>query len=113
MKEMLELSRSLSDAGYKDILFLDLEDAGKVLTQKRLELIEEIKKGDIESIRDLGRKLERKENVVYNDLELLFEEGIIDFKQEKNRKIPVLRHENIFVKPLSLKNSIEPQKKRS
>ena len=77
--------------------------ARKVLTEGRLEIIETIRDEDIESIRDLARMLDRGENVGYEDLKLLFEEGIIDFETEANRKIPVLRHKNIFVRPIRLK----------
>lgn len=103
MDNLLKLSQTLAEEGYEDVLFIDLEDARKVLTEKRLEIIETIRDEDIESIRDLARKLDRQENVVHDDLMLLFEEGIIDFEEEANRKMPVLRHENIFVRPITLK----------
>lgn len=102
MNELLDLSRTLAEQGYEDVLFIDLEDARKVITEKRLEIIETIQNQEISSIRDLARKLDRKENVVYADLQLLFEEGVVDFEQEANRKIPVLRHENIFVRPITM-----------
>ncbi len=102
MDDLLALSRTLATEGYEDVLFLELETARKVLTEKRLEIIEHIRDENIESIRDLARTLDRGENVVHNDLKLLFEEGVIDFEQEANRKIPVLRHENIFVRPITL-----------
>lgn len=103
MDELLDLSRTLAEQGYDDVLFIDLEDARKVLTEKRLEIIETIQSREVSSIRDLARQLDRKENVVYSDLQLLFEEGVVDFEEEANRKIPVLRHENIFVRPITLK----------
>lgn len=103
MDNLLKLSQTLAEEGYEDVLFIDLEDARKVLTEKRLEIIETIRDEDIESIRALARKLDRQENVVHDDLMLLFEEGIIDFEEEANRKMPVLRHENIFVRPITLK----------
>ncbi|KXA95609.1 hypothetical protein AKJ36_00215 [candidate division MSBL1 archaeon SCGC-AAA259I07] len=73
-----------------------------------MELIQTIRDEEIESIRDLARKLGRKENVVYDDLKLLFEEGVIDFEEESNRKIPVLRHENIWIRPLVLERKKVP-----
>lgn len=103
MDEILQLSKTLSKEGYEDVLFLSLKDARRVLTEKRLEIIQTIKGKEIESIRDLARKLDRKENVVYDDLKLLFEEGVIDFEEEANRKIPVLRHENIWIQPITMK----------
>lgn len=103
MNELLQLSKALSKEGYEDVLFLNLEDARRILTEKRLELIQTIKDREINSIRDLARKLDRKENVVYDDLNLLFEEGVIDFEEEGNRKIPVFRHENIWIRPITMK----------
>jgi predicted transcriptional regulator len=103
MDELLQLSKTLSKEGYEDVLFLSLVDARRVLTEKRLEIIQTIKDEEIESIRGLARKLDRKENIVYEDLRLLFEEGVIDFEDEGNRRIPVLRHENIWVRPITMK----------
>lgn len=108
MDELLKLSKTLSEEGYRDVLFLNLEDARRVLTEKRLEIIETIKSEEIRSIRELAREVERKENVVYDDLKLLFEEGVIDFEEESNRKIPVLRHKNIWIHPLTLKKEKVP-----
>ncbi len=100
MEESLKISRILSREGYNDVLFLSPEDARRVLTEKRLEIIRTVKDEEPESIRGLARRLGRRENVVYEDLELLFEEGIIDFEEEGNRKIPVLRHRNVWVYPI-------------
>lgn len=101
----LELSKYLLKEGFEDVLFLNHDTARKVLTEKRKEIIETIKNGDVESIRGLSRKLGRKENVVHEDLGILFEAGIIDFEKEKNRKEPVLRHKNIFVKPITFEKA--------
>ena len=101
----LELSRRLLKEGFEDVLFLSHETARKVLTEKRKEIIETIQNEDVESIRDLSRRLERKENVVYKDLGVLFEAGVVDFEEDKNRKRPVLRHKNIFVKPITFQKT--------
>lgn len=100
MERTSKISKILSREGYDDVLFLRPEDARKVLTQKRLEIIRTVESEKVDSIRGLARKLDRKENVVYEDLELLFEEGIIDFEEKGNRKIPILRHKNVMVYPI-------------
>lgn len=101
-----EIRKLLKDLGLDDTLIIGYKSAREVLTEKRIELIKKIEEEEIESIRDLSRKVDRGESVVFNDLVLLAENGIIDFKKEKNRKIPVLRHSNIFVKPIRLKNEV-------
>lgn len=105
MDEQLILSEALADAGYEDVLIIDLENARKVLTDRRLEVIQTIRDQDVSSIRELARTLDRKENVVYEDLQLLFEEGIVDFERDANRKVPVLRHDNALVRPITLRTN--------
>lgn len=107
MNELLKLSRMLSEEGYEDVLILDPEDARKVLTEKRLEIIETLKNEELNGIRDLSRKLGRNESNVFEDLKVLFEKGVIDFEEEKNRKVPVLSHRNIFIKPINLEEKVE------
>lgn len=102
MDETFRISEILSEHGFEDVLLLDPEDARKVLTAKRREIIEIMKNEEIESIRGLARRLDRNVSLVHEDLKLLFEEGVIDFEKRKNRKAPVLRHKNIIVKPLIL-----------
>lgn len=105
MNELLKLSKTLEDAGYRDLLLIEPEDARKILTEKRLEIIRKLQREDVESIRGLARELGRGENVVHRDLKTLFEEGVIDFEEEGKRKVPVLRHENIWIKPLTAKKT--------
>lgn len=109
-KLMLELSNFLAERGYEDVLFVSPTDVRKIFTEKRLELIESIRNKEINSIRDLARKLERSESTIHSDLQLLFEEGLIDFQEEKNRKIPTLRNKNIFIQPISLEEKNISQK---
>lgn len=105
MDESFRISKILSEHGFKDVLLLEPEDARKVLTEKRREIIELIKNERVESIRELARELERNVSLIHKDLKLLFEEGVIDFKEEGNRKIPILRHKNIIIKPLLLEET--------
>lgn len=98
--EDLEFARALSKAGYSDVLVLDRETAQKVLTEKRLELLEEIQNQEAGSVRGLARSVDRDPSQVSRDLDLLFENGLIDFKEQGDRKIPLLRHEHVFVKPI-------------
>lgn len=97
---MIKINKLMKETDLKNVLFLDRESAKKTLTEKRMELITTIKNKEVKSIRDLARKVDRGNNVVLNDLTLLAENGIIEFKTEKNRKIPKLMHNHVFITPL-------------
>jgi len=96
----------MRESSMEDALFIDYDSAREVLTPKRRELIKKMEDKEIESMRNLARKVDRGKNVVFDDLVLLAEKGVIDFKKEKNRKIPVLSHSNIFIKPLKLDKKV-------
>lgn len=75
--------------------------AREILTEKRIELINKIREEDqIESKRDLARKLDRDIKAVSRDLDTLWKYGIIDYTKEKNRKIPELTADKIIIEPL-------------
>jgi len=74
--------------------------AKKILTEKRIEIIETVQEEEVESINDLARKLDRDPSIVTRDLELLKRYGIIDFKKEGNRKVPVRTAEKVVVEPI-------------
>ncbi|MDY6768741.1 MAG: transcriptional regulator [Candidatus Nanohaloarchaea archaeon] len=95
-----EIVESLSEAGYDNILVLTPEAAADVTTEKRMELISTIRANDVRSIRGLARTVDRKENVVHEDLQILFRKGVVDFEEEGNRKIPVIPHDKILVEPI-------------
>ncbi len=105
-KKIFEISKKMSELGYRDVLFLEPKDAAKVMTPKRLEIIEAVKKGEIKSIRDLSRKLGRKENVVHQDLMILAEEGVINFRESGNAKIPMLRHQVVWSLPICIEEEV-------
>jgi predicted transcriptional regulator len=95
-----ELVKSLAEAGYDDLLLLRWETAREVLTDERMDLIEHLQDGDVDSIEELARRVERDPADVSEDLNILFKNAVIDFEEEEDRKIPVLQHENIFIKPI-------------
>ena len=98
--ESTELMRRLSRAGFDDVLLLDHETARRVLTEKRRELIDRIKDGDVESVRGLADDLDRDKASVSRDLDTLFEYGLVEYDYEDGRKIPKPKHETVFVKPI-------------
>ncbi|MDY6764521.1 MAG: hypothetical protein SV377_02360 [Halobacteria archaeon] len=95
-----EFARRLLEAGYKDFLILEKDDAQKVLTQKRRELLGAIEDKEIESITHLSEAVGRDVSIVHRDLDLLFKYDIIEYDEKQGRKIPKLKHEHVFVEPL-------------
>jgi len=98
--EKLQFVKDLSEKGYDDILILKQETVKQVLTDKRMELLEKIKEGEVESVRQLAREVDRDPGMVSKDLKLLYEAELVEFKQEDGRKKPEIRHKNIFPEPI-------------
>lgn len=73
--------------------------ARKILTEKRMELINTIREEKISSQRDLSRKVDRNIKSVSTDLEVLWKYGVINYKEEENRKIPKISADKIIVEP--------------
>ncbi len=112
MNELIEQMKTLSEHNYKNVLILDPKDSREVFTEKRMEIIDTIKNEEVNGISELSRKLGRKKSNVFEDLRILFENGVVDFKEEGKRKIPVLSHKNIFVRPLVLEESSQKEGKK-
>jgi len=87
--EQTSFANRLARAGYEDFYVIGSEEARKLLTEKRLELLEALNNTEFSSVRELSRILSRDVKQVSEDLELL------------NRKIPELKHEKIFIEPVT------------
>ena len=96
----IEYLQWLAESNQGDAVNLTRETAEKVLTEKRIEIVEEIAENDISSMRDLARRLDRDVSIVSRDLDVLFEAEVVDFEEKGRAKKPVLAHENIFVEPV-------------
>lgn len=92
----------LQEAGYEDTLhyFDDLDE--RVLTKRRLQIVEFLTEHDPESIRDLARRLDRHVSSVKDDLDVLARNELIEYETDGNKKAPRLKHRNVFVRPLLL-----------
>lgn len=95
------LMEILLKTGHEDFLLTDPEVARK-LTDKRIELLKTIKEKQVESVKDLAEETGRNWSNVSNDLDLLAQEGIVEFEREGKQKKPVLRVNKIFFKPVEL-----------
>lgn len=97
----LAFLRRMADTGLDDVILLSQETAERVLTGKRMELLREIERRDLESVRELARHVDRDVSIVSRDLDVLYEAEVIDFEDGSGRsKRPVVAHENILVKPV-------------
>ena len=79
------------------ILAKDYTTLHKILTQKRLELIEAIKEHPKENIDALSKILERKREALSRDIKILKSMGIIDIKRRGKNKIPFVQKQYIVV----------------
>lgn len=96
----IEFTKRLVDGGFKDVLVLQRKTAERVLTEKRMELVEKVATDEVSSVRGLARQLDRDVSIVSRDLDVLFEAEVLDYEQHGRSKKPVLAHENVFVEPL-------------
>lgn len=74
--------------------------AKEILTEKRIEIIQTVRNEQVESKRDLARKLERDIKAVSRDLDILFKHGVVNYREEEGRKIPELSADKIIIEPL-------------
>jgi len=93
-------AQRLAKAGYSDFHVMDRESARKVLTEKRLEILEYLKQNEVESVRELSRELDRDIKNVSDDLGVLWENALIDYEEDGRKKKPYLASKNIFIKPV-------------
>jgi predicted transcriptional regulator len=100
MNQKTKFIRRVAEAGFDDVLLLSRSTAEEVLTEKRMELLNEIATDDLESMRDLGRRVDRDISIVKRDLDILYEAGVVEYEQNGRAKRPVLAHKNVFVKPV-------------
>jgi predicted transcriptional regulator len=94
------LARAAAEAGFEDVLVIERDTAKRILTDRRRELLDRVREGGIESVRGLARALDRDKAAVSRDLDLLFEEYLIEYINDGNRKAPRLKHETILAEPL-------------
>jgi predicted transcriptional regulator len=95
-----EFIRQLTETGFSDFIVIDKDTAESILTDRRLELLETVRDGSIESVTDLAETLDRDTAAVSRDLDVLFEHDLIEYEQDGSRKIPVLKHESVLVEPI-------------
>ena len=69
----------------------------KILTEKRIELIQFLMENEVESTSDLAKKLDRGVKEVSEDIRLLEEYGIVKVEKEGRSKKPSVPYEKIDI----------------
>lgn len=98
-----EFASDLNAQGYADLLVLRRENGRDVLTESRLAIVQYLDQhGEVESVSDLARQLDRDKGAVSKDLRRLAELDIIEYQGEGNgeAKRPCLKHEHVVIEPL-------------
>ena len=94
------VKKVVKDHPEQSIYILPRKGAEEITTEKRMQLIRQIRNKQPKSIRDLARTLNRDVKSVSRDLDTLWKNDIIQYKKEKNRKIPELTADKIIIEPL-------------
>ncbi|MFB6115046.1 MAG: hypothetical protein ABEK04_02045 [Candidatus Nanohalobium sp.] len=93
-----EVIRNLPD---ESVCIVPRQVAREVLTEKRMEIIEKLREEDASSKRNLAQKLDRDIKNVSEDLDILWEHGIVEYRDGKGTsKKPVIEEDKIIIEPL-------------
>jgi len=84
-------------AEYKTERILSSAKPLSVITHRRVSLMEHLSKEKVRSIRDLADELNRDYKNVYDDVNVLFENGLLDLEKDGKRRVPTLNADNILI----------------
>jgi len=77
--------------------FEDRTRLRELLTDRRMELLEEVMEHPPESIRELASRLDRDVHDVHNDLYLLAEHDIVHFEEDGRAKKPYVPYDTVRI----------------
>jgi predicted transcriptional regulator len=77
--------------------FQDASRLQRVLTPRRLELVESLMNGSADSIRSLADRLDRDVRQVHDDLQVLSDYRIVHFHEEGGAKKPFVPYDTIKI----------------
>jgi len=95
-----KMARALAAGGFNGVNVTSRDTADRVLTDRRLELLETIKHEQPESVRDLARMVDRDKGAVSRDLATLCEAAVVTYEENGRAKRPVLAQEHLVVEPI-------------
>lgn len=104
IRKLDAFAADLNAEGYTDLLALRRENGRDVLTDARLAIIHHLDRhsGEIDSVSDLARRLDRDKGAVSKDLQRLAELDVIEYEGEGNgeAKRPILKHDHVVIEPV-------------
>jgi predicted transcriptional regulator len=80
-----------------NITFVEPSDVQRLLTPKRLELIQTLMSEEVGSIRELAEVLDRNPSEVHDDVHTLEEYGVVELRDEGRAKKPVVPYDDIDI----------------
>ena len=81
-----------------DEVFLTVEELGRILTPRRIELLQKIRELKPSSIKELAEKIGRDFKNVYNDLKALHGAGFVEFEEDGKSRRPYLPYDELEFK---------------
>ncbi len=75
-----------------------IEELNKLLSPKKIQMLNFLKENKVDSINELSKKLGRDYKNVYSDLKLFEKLGIIKFERKDRKLIPKVLYDEIEVK---------------
>jgi len=88
----------LDDTEAIDEVFLTVEELGRILTPRRIELLQKIRELKPSSIKELAEKIGRDFKNVYNDLKVLHGAGFVEFEKDGKSRRPYLPYDELEFK---------------
>jgi len=90
-----------------NITFVEPSDLQRLLTPKRLKLIQTLMTEEVGSIRELAGVLDRNPSEVHDDVHTLEEYGVVELREEGRAKKPVVPYDDIDISVrLSRQNAV-------
>lgn len=80
-----------------NVTFVEPSDVQRLLTPKRLEVIQTLMSEEVGSIRELAKLLDRNPSEVHEDVHTLEEYGVVEFREEGRAKKPIVPYEDIDI----------------
>lgn len=105
--QSIDFVKTVAQLGLDDLHIIKHSTAQQVLTEERERLLKEIENDDVESVRDLARRVERNVSIVSRDLDVLYEADLIEFEHDGRKKKPVLAHENVLIEPVVFDGEVQ------
>lgn len=100
LKFRASFAETLTEHGYPDTLVLARERAEDVFHDRRLEILDYLKKHDPESVRALATAVGHDKGVVSRDLQRLAQIDVIEYVDAGRSKAPRLKHNHVVVEPV-------------